>query len=203
MPADRLRALDRSGGSRRNDAGGIPVTEAPNPGRVRVVLGLGSNLGDRLANLRRAARGLEEGGVVVKRCSSMYEGPPVGYPAQPDFLNAVLTGETSLSPFEVLALGLRLEAEAGRERTFQGAPRPLDVDVLSYGDMTLSSETLVLPHPRWSERAFVLAPLAEAAPDLRVPGEERTVAEVWAAKQAHLPALRLVAGPDAIWRQGA
>lgn len=144
-----------------------------------VALALGSNLGDRLAHLRRAVTRLGEGGVVVRGVSSVYESPPTGYADQPDFLNAAVVGRTRLTPGELLALARRLEAEAGRERSFTNAPRPLDVDIVLYGGRVVEEPELRIPHERWRTRAFVLAPLREIAAELRDPETGRTVESFW------------------------
>jgi 2-amino-4-hydroxy-6-hydroxymethyldihydropteridine diphosphokinase len=136
---------------------------------VRAYLGIGSNLGDRLAHLQRAVDGLAAAdGVDVTAVSAVYETDPVG-PEQPDYLNAVVAVDTRLDPHALLAVGQRLEAEAHRVRGERWGPRTLDVDLLLYGDVHLDEPDLVVPHPRWHERDFVLAPLA----DLGHPGVER------------------------------
>lgn len=146
---------------------------------VPVALALGSNLGDRLAHLRRAVTRLAEGGIEVRDVSSVYESPPAGYAEQPDFLNAALVGRTRLSPGELLALARRLEAEAGRKRSFPNAPRTLDVDIVFYDDRVVAEPGLRIPHERWRARAFVLAPLREIAAGLRDPETGRTVESFW------------------------
>ena len=136
---------------------------------VRAYLGLGSNLGDRLAFLQSAVDGLAAtDGIEVVAVSPVYETDPVG-PEQPDYLNAVVAVDTTLSARSLLVVGQGLEAEAHRVRGERWGPRTLDVDVLSYGDERIDEPDLVVPHPRWHEREFVLAPLA----DLGYPGVER------------------------------
>lgn len=125
-----------------------------------VVIALGSNLGDRLANLRAAVAGLKERGVTVRRCSSVWETDPVP-PGQPVFLNAVVAGETDLDPLDLLSLLKTIEQEMGRTEGARWGPRPIDLDILFYDDLRMDSEALTIPHPRLGERAFVLAPLAE------------------------------------------
>jgi len=137
---------------------------------MRVAFGLGSNLGDRVSHLRAAVAGLAQGGVGELRVSSLYETDPVGGPAQPDYLNAVAVGETSLAALELLTLAKALELQAQRVRTVRNAPRTLDVDVLALGDVVLNSDELTVPHPRAHERAFVLVPWAEVDPGFVVPG---------------------------------
>lgn len=129
-----------------------------------VLLALGANLGDPLAQLREAVARLE-GIVSVEAVSSVYRTEPVGLREQPDFLNLVCRGRTRLGPRELVRAVLRLEAELGRERSLPNAPRTIDVDVLSLGDRVVEDEEVVLPHPRLHRRAFVLVPLGEVAPD--------------------------------------
>jgi len=136
---------------------------------VRAYLGIGSNLGNRLSELQRAVDGLAAtDGVDVIAVSAVYETDPVG-PEQPDYLNAVVAIDTTLDAHELLVAGQRIEAEAHRVRGERWGPRTLDVDVLFYGDAVIDEPDLVVPHPRWHERDFVLAPLA----DLGYPGVER------------------------------
>jgi 2-amino-4-hydroxy-6-hydroxymethyldihydropteridine diphosphokinase len=136
---------------------------------ARAYLGIGSNLGDRLGFLQSAVDGLAASdGVEVVAVSAVYETDPVG-PEQPDYLNAVVAIDTTLDPQALLAVGQRLEADAHRVHGERWGPRTLDVDVLFYGDAQIDEPDLVVPHPRWHERDFVLAPLA----DLGFPGVER------------------------------
>jgi len=135
----------------------------------RVFLSLGSNLGARQANLQAALRLLQEGGVRVVRCSSWYETDPVGYVDQPPFLNLVVEARTELSPHALLRLAQRVESALGRVRQVPWGPRTADVDLLLYGNRVVATPELVLPHPRMRERAFVLVPLHEVAPDLVLP----------------------------------
>lgn len=146
-----------------------------------VFLGLGGNLGDRAANLREARRRLVQGGVEIDRCSSLYETEPWGVADQPRFLNAVCRGHTEVDPEALLRLAKRIEAEMGRVPTVRYGPRPIDIDILLYDQRTLATGELTIPHPRLRERAFVLVPLAEIAPDLRLPGDGRTARELLAA----------------------
>jgi 2-amino-4-hydroxy-6-hydroxymethyldihydropteridine diphosphokinase len=140
-----------------------------------VYLGLGSNLGDREANLRRALALLAAAGVSVARVSPVYETQPVGYQEQGKFLNAVCTGETSLEAQALLRALKEIEAALGRTSGPRNGPRPIDIDILLYGDLLLSTPELTIPHPRLAERAFVLAPLADVAPDLIPPGLMKSV----------------------------
>lgn len=134
---------------------------------MRAHLALGSNLGDRLANLQSALDGLAStDGVEVVAVSGVYETDPVGGPVQDDYLNAVVEVTTALTPHELLAVCGRLEQAAHRVRIERWGPRTLDVDVLLMGDLQVATDDLEVPHPRMWERAFVLAPLHDVAPDL-------------------------------------
>ena len=129
---------------------------------VRAFVGLGSNLGDRRAFLTAAVRDLPNKVAV----SGVYKTAPIGGPAQGPFLNLVVEMRTSVGPYDLLAICQQLEASAGRARTERWGPRTLDVDVLLYGEFELDDTELTIPHPRMNERAFVLYPLAELAPEL-------------------------------------
>jgi 2-amino-4-hydroxy-6-hydroxymethyldihydropteridine diphosphokinase len=146
----------------------------------RAYLGLGSNVGDRAAQLQFAVDGLAARAGTVVAISPVYETEPVGGPPQPDYLNAVVALETGLSPRELLRVAKELETEAGREpppgpgvspeeiAARRWGPRPLDVDILLLDGERVDEPDLVVPHPRIHQRAFVLAPLADVAPDLVV-----------------------------------
>lgn len=142
-------------------------------------VGLGSNLGDRAAELRSAALRLARLGRVVA-ASAVFETEPRDLLAQPDFLNAALLLETALPPRELLDGCLAIERERGRMREVPRGPRTLDLDLLFVDDLVLEEAGLVLPHPRLAERRFVLAPLAEIAPGWRHPVAGATVAELLA-----------------------
>lgn len=128
-------------------------------------IGLGSNLGDRLATLNQAVARLETLGSVTT-ISAVYETDPVGFAEQPSFLNAVVCLQTTLAPVDLLAHLLRIEGELGRVRIFPNAPRTIDLDLLMMGETLIQSANLHVPHPRLHERAFILVPLAEVAPDI-------------------------------------
>lgn len=146
----------------------MKVTE-PDP--QRVFIGLGSNLGDRLRNLERAVAGLNTSGAHVVRVSPVYEtqyiGPQPG--SQPDYLNCVAEVQTALAPCRFLRVLHSLEAAAGRPACPRSGPRPLDADLLLYGNATLELPDLIVPHPRMWERAFVLIPLSDLDDSIMTP----------------------------------
>lgn len=139
-----------------------------------IYLGLGSNLGDRRAHFVAAVAQLAPD-VIVERVSSLYETEPAYVLDQPRFLNAVLRGRTALEPLALLDLLKRIEREQGRRPGLRFGPRVIDLDILLYGQQSIASETLTIPHLRMRERPFVLVPLAELAPSLRPPGWAATV----------------------------
>ena len=147
-------------------------------GGPSVFLGLGSNVGDREANLRAALRGLEARGFRVTALSSLYLTEPVDAPPQEWFLNAVAGGETALSPEALLRACLDTERALGRVRDVPRGPRTIDLDLLLYGDEVRDTPGLTLPHPRMHERRFVLVPLVEIAPGARHPVLGLTAAEM-------------------------
>jgi 2-amino-4-hydroxy-6-hydroxymethyldihydropteridine diphosphokinase len=132
---------------------------------AEVLLGFGGNLGDPGAAIEQALARLEAGGVRILRRSSFYRTDPWGVTEQPDFVNLCAAADTTLSPRELLALIHRVERDLGRERRERWGPRTIDIDILAYGDETVNEPDLVIPHPHLPERAFVLVPLAEIAPE--------------------------------------
>ena len=148
---------------------------------VTAAVAIGSNLGDRQSHLR-FARDRLAAFFGHLRVSSARETVPVGVPSpQPLFLNAAAVGETTQSAHGVLAALLEIERDRGRARPFQSAPRTLDLDLILFGDEVIEDDRLILPHPRFRERRFVLEPLVEIAPDLRDPVTGLTVRELFAA----------------------
>ncbi len=143
-----------------------------------VYLSLGSNLGDRANNLRAAVERLNSDDLRVLRVSPVYETAPVDFTDQPHFLNAVVEVVTTLSPIELLSRTAAIETALGRERTVPKGPRTVDIDILLYRDCIVDRPELQIPHPRLTERRFVLAPLADLAPDLPHPLAKRPVREL-------------------------
>lgn len=142
-----------------------------------VFLSLGSNLGDRQKNLI-AVENLLPPQVIIKERSPIYETEPWGYQEQPRFLNQVLSVTTSLSPWDLLTYLNDIEKSIGRKPSFRYGPREVDIDILLYGDQEIVQENLIIPHERLTERAFVLAPLADLAPELILPGSKNTIAGI-------------------------
>ena len=143
----------------------------------RAYLGLGANLADPQGQMARALAALNrEPRVRVLAVSSLYGSHPEGGSEQPDYANAAVSVETELSPRALLALGRGLEVLAGRHRGERNAPRELDLDLLLYEDKIIAEPDLIVPHPRMAQRAFVLVPLAEIAPEARHPVSRKTAA---------------------------
>ena len=149
-----------------------------------VWLALGSNLGDRLANLQAAIAALHPEARVLQ-ISPVYETPPWGYTDQPAFLNQVVQAETTLTPAGLLKKLKHIEARLGRRATFRNGPRLIDLDILFYDDLVLDNPGLAIPHPRLAERAFVLVPLADLAPDWPHPVLKQRVRALLEGVDAH------------------
>lgn len=142
-----------------------------------IYIALGSNMGDRQANLETAIQNLKPKIRVLKR-SSIYETPPWGFIDQPSFLNMAIKAETSLSPEKLLNFIKTLEKDLGRKANFRNGPRLIDLDILFYNQLTINIPGLNIPHPRLHERGFVLVPLAEIAPDFIHPVLKITMHEL-------------------------
>ncbi len=144
---------------------------------AEVYLGLGSNLGNRIAHLARGREAIGKNVGAIVAISSIYDTAPWGPVPQDNYLNQVISVSTALSPRDLLASLHEIERAAGRDRRneIRYGPRVLDLDILIYGDRTVQEDGLVIPHPRIAERAFVLVPLAEIAPALKIGGETAQV----------------------------
>ena len=149
---------------------------------MEVYLGLGSNLGDRKANLEKALQLLGER-LNIEQVSSLYETEPVGHKEQPLFFNSVCRAETELGPLQLLSLIKGIETTLGRVPSFTSGPRSIDVDILFYEDLSMETMDLTIPHPRIAERAFVLIPLLEIAPQLAHPVSGESIKDLATAVQ--------------------
>jgi len=145
---------------------------------MEIFVGLGSNIGDREQHLRDASNSLRKYELTLRRSASLYITEPRDYEEQPWFLNTVLEVDTQLPPLKLLEVCLEIEKQAGRIRDYSKGPRPVDLDILLYGSETMRTDELVLPHPRYAERRFVLIPLAEIAPDFRDPIRNLTISQL-------------------------
>ena len=150
----------------------------------RIYLSLGSNVGDRQGNLRKAVERLASLDVRVLRESRIYETEPMDFKDQAWFLNQVVEAETALFPMQLLTRIGRVEHELGRVRTRPNGPRTIDIDILYYAAAVVNTPRLEIPHPRMAERRFVLVPLAELAPELRNPVTHRSVRQMLEAAPA-------------------
>jgi 2-amino-4-hydroxy-6-hydroxymethyldihydropteridine diphosphokinase len=147
-------------------------------GAETIYLSLGSNLGSREENLKAAIAALPNASVQVRRVSSFYDTEPVDYLDQAWFLNCVVEGETEAPPLDLLHKLRAIESRMGSKKLIAKGPRLIDIDILLYGRQTIDSAELQVPHPRMTQRRFVLVPLAEIAPDLRHPAWETCAAEL-------------------------
>jgi 2-amino-4-hydroxy-6-hydroxymethyldihydropteridine diphosphokinase len=144
----------------------------------KAYLGLGSNLGDREAMFREAVRALECPRLHVLRISPLYETEPMDVPGQNWFLNQVVEAETDLFPRQLLHRTSKVEAQLGRRRLTPKGPRSIDIDILLFGNAVMETPSLTIPHARFRQRRFVLAPLADLVPELRDPVTRKTVREL-------------------------
>ena len=147
---------------------------------IHVFLGIGTNLGDRERNLQEARAALSQRLEILKE-SSIYQTAPWGYLDQPAFLNQVIEAQTALSSLNLLDFLKQTEKQLGRQANFRFGPRLIDLDILFYGNRIIQTPRLQVPHPRLSERAFVLIPLAEIAPEFVHPQNKQTVTQLLAA----------------------
>ncbi len=145
---------------------------------TKIYLSLGSNLGDRASNIDGAIAALPEVGVKVLRPSALYETEPVDFLAQPWFLNCVVEAETSLGPLELLHALQGIEQQLGSKKLVPRGPRIIDLDILFYGAEAIHTEEVEIPHPRMTQRRFVLVPLVELVPALRHPLLNSTIAQL-------------------------
>jgi len=145
---------------------------------MRIVLGLGSNMGNREAHLREAVAAMDQRQITFRRSASLYLTEPRDHIDQAWFINTVVEVDTSLDPLELLESCLLVEREAGRVRDESRGPRPIDIDILFYRDQQIRTTNLVVPHPRYADRRFVLVPLAELVPDFRDPISKRTIQQL-------------------------
>jgi 2-amino-4-hydroxy-6-hydroxymethyldihydropteridine diphosphokinase len=154
-----------------------PAPKVPNPPK-RVFLSLGSNLGDRVANIRMALEELPRVGVEIKRVSSLYRTEPVDFRPQPWFVNCVAESATHLMPMQLLKAAKSVERALGRRPNIAKGPRTIDIDILFYENAVVHCADLCIPHERMTERRFVLLPLNELAANLRHPVTKQTVCEM-------------------------
>jgi len=159
-----------------------------------VYLGLGSNVGDREVMLQTAIDRLQSRELRVLRASSIYETEPQGRRNQRWFLNLVVEAETDLFPRQLLGRIAKIEQQLGRRRMLANGPRTIDIDILFYGNFVVETPELKIPHPRFAERRFVLAPMVELAPNLRDPVSRRTMRELLPATASQ--AVRKVESPS-------
>jgi 2-amino-4-hydroxy-6-hydroxymethyldihydropteridine diphosphokinase len=162
---------------------------------MRVFLSLGSNIGDRATHLNAAIAALPDAGVRMLKVSAFYETEPVDYLQQEWFLNCVVEGETEVSASVLLAKLREIETGMGSKKVIAKGPRILDIDILLYGDETIATAELQVPHLRMAQRRFVLVPLAEIAPELRHPSWQVSVKELLAATSDHSEVRRITRGP--------
>ena len=161
-----------------------------------VFIGIGANIGPVHENFAKALKSIEKCARVVA-VSSLYESDPVGPQDQPKFTNAVIKVETELSPFELLDRLKKIEREIGRKKTKRWGPREIDLDIIFYGDLVISTDSLVIPHPRAHERRFVLEPLLEIEPTAWHPAKKMDVRDICSGL-GDLQTISKTDGPEAL-----
>lgn len=147
------------------------------PAMSKVAIALGSNVGDRLLFLKKAVGSIKSLGKILA-LSPLYDTSPYGFTEQPDFLNAVLLLDTSLSAMDLLIELKRIEKEVGRKERIRWGPREIDLDIILYDEMEVDTDELTIPHPDFQNRIFVLKPLLDVAPALRIPRTRQTIGEI-------------------------
>ncbi len=144
----------------------------------KIILSLGTNIGSKTDNLKKALQYLNANGVTIKKISPIYKTKPLEYDKQEDFLNMAATCETSLSPFELLKRIKLIEKEIGRKKTILKGPRKIDIDIIFYGSVIMHTATLVIPHISYKKRLFVLKPMSDIEPEFIPPMETVSILQL-------------------------
>ncbi len=144
----------------------------------KAILSIGSNIGDKKYYLDQVLMELQSNGVIISRKSAIYTTEPVDYTDQDDFFNRVLEIETGLDPFELLKLTQMIENKLGRVREFTYSPRTCDIDIITFGEELINANNLIIPHPRYQERLFVLKLIEETIPEFRDPASKKSITQL-------------------------